>query len=154
MLGAISLSNSNHFALMPYSATLKPVTLLPGCAKLSTNMAPTGSVTATNTIGTERVACCNAKTLGLALARITSGASATNSAAYVEILLASAQRYSIRKLRPLDQPIVCSACSSAAWRRRFRIIFREGLKHADTPHPVGQLRARRERPRRRAPRAA
>ena len=89
MLGAISLSNSNHFPLVPYSPVLKPVALLPGRPKLSTNMAATGSVTATNTIGMEGVARCNARTLGLALARMTSGASATNSVAYLEMLLTS-----------------------------------------------------------------
>src|SRR5262249_55852148 len=39
MLGAISLSNSNHCALVPYSPVLKPVALLPGRAKFSTNVA-------------------------------------------------------------------------------------------------------------------
>src|SRR5262245_32110054 len=34
-------------------------------------------------VGTLRVACCNAATLGLPEARMTSGASATNSAAYL-----------------------------------------------------------------------
>src|SRR5262249_19811945 len=33
--GAISLSNSNHFPLMPYSNRRKPVVLPPGRAKLS-----------------------------------------------------------------------------------------------------------------------
>src|SRR5262249_2626073 len=41
--GAISLSSSNHFALMPYSYRVKPVTLPPGRARLSTKPAPTGS---------------------------------------------------------------------------------------------------------------
>ena len=44
-------------------------------------------MTATNTIGMEGVARCNARTLGLALAKMTSGASATNSVAYLEMLL-------------------------------------------------------------------
>jgi hypothetical protein len=43
--GAISLSSSSHFPLMPYSKRVKPVALPPGRAKLSTNPAPTGSVT-------------------------------------------------------------------------------------------------------------
>ena len=48
---------------------------------LSTNPLATGSMTCANTIGTLRVVCCNAATLGLPEARRTSGASATNSAA-------------------------------------------------------------------------
>ena len=48
--GAISLSNSSHFALIPYSNVLEPVTLPPGRARLSTNPAPTGSGVCVNTI--------------------------------------------------------------------------------------------------------
>jgi hypothetical protein len=59
---AISLSNSSHFALMPYSNWVNPVILPPGRAMLSTKAAPTGSDTTTNTIGTVEVTCCNAIT--------------------------------------------------------------------------------------------
>jgi hypothetical protein len=38
--GAICLSSSSHFPLMPYSAAVKPVALVPGRAKLSTNPPP------------------------------------------------------------------------------------------------------------------
>src|SRR2546429_257091 len=62
--GAISLSNSSHFPLRPYSDNVKPVVLPPGCAKLATRPPPTGSVTFVNTIGTVRVARCNASTAG------------------------------------------------------------------------------------------
>jgi hypothetical protein len=81
MSGAISLSSSSHFPLMPYSNAVNPVALPPGCAKLATNPAPTGSMTFANTIGALRLACCSAATLALAEARMTSGASPTNSAA-------------------------------------------------------------------------
>jgi hypothetical protein len=54
--GAISLSSSNHFPLMPYSNKVKPVALPPGRARLSTKPAPTGSGARMNTIGTVRVA--------------------------------------------------------------------------------------------------
>src|SRR5262244_1954862 len=61
---------------------MNPVALPPGCARLATKPAPTGSMTVTNTIGTVRVACSNAATVGVPLpARRTSGASAANSAA-------------------------------------------------------------------------
>src|SRR5436190_7229708 len=52
------------------------------------DMAATGSVTAANTIGTEVVARCNATTCWHW--RMTSGASVTNSVAYLDMLLASA----------------------------------------------------------------
>ena len=43
--GAICLSSSSHFPLMPNSKVVKPVALPPGRARLSTKPAPTGSVT-------------------------------------------------------------------------------------------------------------
>src|SRR5262249_24475134 len=55
--GAISRISSSHFPLMPYSIEVKPVALPPGCARLSTKPAPTGSGVSVNTIGTVRVAC-------------------------------------------------------------------------------------------------
>ena len=48
-----------------------------------TNPAPTGSMTLTNTTGRVRLNGCNATTAGLVAARMMSGASATNSAAYL-----------------------------------------------------------------------
>ena len=81
--GAISLSSSSHFALMPYSNWINPVALPPGRAKLSTKPAPTGSGTITNTIGIVRVVCSNGAAAALPVARITSGDSATSSAAYL-----------------------------------------------------------------------
>ena len=46
--GATSLSSSSHFPLMPYSNAVKPVALVPGRARLSTNPPPTGSTVDTN----------------------------------------------------------------------------------------------------------
>ena len=94
-LGAISLSSSSHFPLRLYSNGVNPVALPPGRANLATKPAPTGSTTFTNTIGTVVAVCCNAATLWLPAARMTSGgASATNSAAYVRerAVSAAAQR--------------------------------------------------------------
>jgi hypothetical protein len=87
----------------------------PGRAKLSTKPPPTGSTTDANTIGTVRVACCNAATAWLVVARMTSGASATNSAAYVRTRSTSPtpQRVTIRTLRPSVQPNSCSPCANA-----------------------------------------
>src|SRR5262249_16315888 len=64
----------------PYSYSMKPVTLPPGRASVSTKPAPTRSATCTNTIGTVRVACSSGSVVALLTARMTSGASATNSA--------------------------------------------------------------------------
>ena len=77
--GAISLSSSGYFAFRLYSASMNPVALRPGRAKLSTYPLPTGSVTIVNTIGMLRVDCSNGLTVEPPCARITSGASAANS---------------------------------------------------------------------------
>src|SRR5262249_44115111 len=87
--GAMCLSSSSHFPLRPYSNDMKPVALPPGRARLSTKPAPTGSPTIGNTIGTVRVACSNGPTFAVPEAKITSGASATNSAAYLRTRSAS-----------------------------------------------------------------
>src|SRR5262245_28399519 len=80
--GAISLSSASHFGLSPYSKTVKPVVLPPGRARPVTKPVPTGSMTCTNTIGTLRVSRCSAATIVEVATTTTSGASATNSAAY------------------------------------------------------------------------
>ena len=70
-----------------------------------------------NTIGTVRVACSKGPTTVPPLARMTSGASATNSAAYRRRWSESAaQRVSMRTLRPSVQPNCCSPCTNAARR--------------------------------------
>ena len=105
-----------------------------------------------NTIGTVRVACSNGPTVAVPEARMTSGASATNSAAYLRnpATLAVAQRMSIRTLRPSIQPSSCSACRNAPTQALIlRIVRGAPREHADAPHPLALLRARRERPRRR-----
>ena len=85
---------------------------------------------------------------------MTSGASATNSAACLRMAsaLPPPQRESIRTLRPSVQPNCCSPCTNAAKRRRASAIVRgDAHEHADAPHPLALLRARRKRPRAAAP---
>ena len=114
--GAICLSSSSHFTAKPYSGAAKPVVLPLGRARLATVPAPTGSFCPMNTIGSVRVAICNARTLGPPLEKITSGASATNSAACLRARSSSTapQRYSISTLRPTAQPNSCSPCRNPA----------------------------------------
>ena len=104
--GAICLSSSSHLPLMPYSNCAKPVMLPPGRARLATYPAPTGSVTLMNTIGTLRVASINGCTADVPLLRMTSGASATISAARRRncASLPGPTLYSIWMLRPTVQP--------------------------------------------------
>ena len=146
--GAISLSSSSHFPLKLYSNCMKPVTLPPGRARLSTKPAPTGSVTFTNTIGTVRVACCNAATIGRAVARMTSGASATSSAAYLRM---RRHRRAPADIDPHVAAVGPAQLLQALQERRDAGCVpdrpRPCHEHADAPHPLGLLRARRERPR-------
>ena len=83
---------------------------------------------------------------------MTSGASATISAAYLRELAASAapQRMSICTLRPVVQPNDCKVCDERCdMGLPFRIVLCTGHEYADTPHPLGLLRARSKRPCRR-----
>src|SRR5262245_46170695 len=157
--GAICLISSSHFALTLYSKLINPVALPPGRARLSTKPAPTGSGTCTNTIGTVRVACNNGPVIAPPAARMTSGASAANSAACLRILSASPppQRYSIRTLRPSVQPNCCNpsrnaakrACPSASsampasapmWRMRCCACAASGQDAAAVPRSVKKSR--------------
>ena len=145
-LGAISLSNSSHFPLRLYSNALNPVVLPPGRERLATNPAPTGSMTLANTIGTLRVIRCNAATLALAEARMTSGASATSSSAdRLRSASPTGQRISIFTLRPSVQPKCRSPSTNAAQPGLpFRIVRGERHEHADASFRL--LRVRSERP--------
>jgi hypothetical protein len=87
--GAISFSVSIHLPPIENSNAVNPVMLPPGRAKLATNPWPTGSETDTNTIGIVRVSCWNAANPSVALAKMTSGANPTSSAAEVRMLLGS-----------------------------------------------------------------
>jgi len=115
-LGAICFSNSSHLPLKLYSNCKKPVAFPPGCDRLSTKPDPTGSGTTTNTIGTVRVVLINCSTAPEPDVRITSGVSATNSAAYLRARSASPwpKRASICTLRPSVQPNCSSPCRNAA----------------------------------------
>src|SRR5262249_32309925 len=151
--GAISLSSSNHFPLKLYSEFIKPVTLPPGRAKLSTKPAPTGSSTPANTIGTLRV-CWSAPTLRVPAARITSGASAISP-------LANARKRPASPTPPANVDARVAADSPSCFlqslqesrkaRLPFRVVFGAIHEYADAAHAI-LLRARRAatRPRRRA----
>jgi hypothetical protein len=72
--------------------------------------APTGSGTIANTIGTSRVTCSNGPVAALPEAKMTSGARAASSAAYLRVTssLPPDQRYSIWMFCPIVQPNCCS----------------------------------------------
>ena len=75
---------------------------------------------------------------------MTSGASATNSAACLRMsaALAVAQRVSMRTLRPMVQPNCCQRLQERPEPGlKFRIVRGCGQEHADAPHPLGLLRS-------------
>ena len=83
---------------------------------------------------------------------MTSGASATNSAAYlrkvVGIAFAPAINASMRTLRPSAQPNCASPCNKRRVTGPRVWIVRAGAReHADPSQPLALLRARCERPR-------
>ena len=128
---------------------IKPVVLPPGRARLSTKPAPTGSATTANTIGTVRVACSNGPTVEVPGARMTSGASATNSAACLRISTALPWPSGCRSARCGRGPAQLLPAPAGTPRAglTLRIVSRCGHEHADAPHPLALLRARGERPR-------
>ena len=77
-----------------------------------------------NTIGTVRVACCNGPKAAAPEARMTSGASATNSAAYLRVRSGSPapQRMSIRSCGRRSSPNSCSPCERREAACSFRIV--------------------------------
>ena len=142
---------------------MKPVTLPPGRARLSTKPAPTGSAATGNTIGTVRVACSNGRTVEVPWARMTSGASAANSAACLRISLgigrgpadvdphvaadAPAQLLQLLQERPdagLKFWIVRGAGSSTPMRRiRSPCCARAASGHAAAAPPRSVMNSRR-----------
>jgi hypothetical protein len=90
----------------------RPVTLPPGRARLVTKPLPTGSPDPTKTIGIFDVACIAAAVEGVAVVKMTSTLSRTNSAAKSanRSLRPSAQRNSKVTLRPSAQPNRSSSC--------------------------------------------
>src|SRR5262245_16343513 len=132
---------------MPYSNPAKPVVLPPGRARLATNPAPTGPMSPANTIGTLRVACCSATTIGVVLAKMTSGASAISP-------IVSANAFDIACTPARVDPHVATDCpapllQSLKERRNaglsFRIVCGKVRDNPDAPHALRLLRARRER---------
>src|SRR5262245_8904063 len=96
----------------------RPVTLLPGRARLATRPVPTGSDSGAPTIGMTAVACFAARVAGVATVTMTSTLIRTNSAAISETRSGrpSAQRYSIARLRPSTQARSEEHTSEAATR--------------------------------------
>jgi hypothetical protein len=111
-LGAICLSSSSHFAVMPYSKRIRPVALPPGRARLLTKPAPTGSGTTANTMGTVRLAWRRGATDALPSARSQLERVLTRF-----LLVGTGPRYSTRTFRPSTQPNSCRPCVNAAIRR-------------------------------------
>src|SRR5262245_22224375 len=145
--GAISLSSSSHFAPISYSNVVNPVMLPPGFARLATKPALTGSATCANTIGTVLVACCNAATAGVVLARMMSGGQCHQfCCSFPQIAgCPTILNFCIATIDPTQ------LLQSVNKRRdpclHFRIVFRIRHQDADASNPLGLLRARRKRPR-------
>ena len=142
--GAISFSSSSHFPLMPYSKIVNPVALPPGCARLATKPAPTGSITVTNMIGMVRVACAMARGCGARTTPSTSGARATNSSACLRMSLAFAQQVSIRQVAAVAPAQLPEGLCQRREPRCFRIVRR----HVHEEHrcdECAQLAARARR---------
>ena len=110
---------------------------------------PTGSVTCVNTIGTACRCSCRAAMTGVLLARIRSGAMPTSSIALVRNT-SGFSRPAVFDLRlcPLIHPSFAqSIFEGCRARQSFRVVGGKAHQHANSPHSLGLLRARGQRPR-------
>src|SRR5215472_3342214 len=147
--GATCLRSSSHFPLKLYSNSIKPVVLPPGPDRVSTKPSPTGSVTAANTIGKVWVTRCNAATLRVPLAKMTSGASATSSATYSRSRSTSSSPpagfnphiVTVAPSQLLQGVPECQEAGLTLW-----IVRGSVHEHPDPPYLPALLRARRDRP--------
>ena len=125
--GAISLSNSSHFALMPYSNWVKPVSVAARSRQAVDKAAPTGSDDDSEDDRYRRGHLLQCHHGGTADARMTSGASAPSSAAYWRIGRHRPRPTGYRSARcgRALQPNSCNrsaktaamrVCPSASWR--------------------------------------
>src|SRR5262249_57408654 len=123
----------------------KPVILPPGCARLATTPAPVGSDTWTNMIGVVRVSFCNALVAGVVFAKMK----LLRYSRQAIVIVVREQRLDMdvaaflpaEAFKPLPkccEPLLPYGAASRAMHQ-----------HADAPHPLGLLRARREQPRHR-----
>jgi hypothetical protein len=121
VFGTAVASSSNCLGAESSDEPASPVTLPPGRARLATRPAATGSVASGNTICTVRVSRNKGPTVEVPVARMTSGPSATNSAAYLRVSSVSnlVHRVSIRIFRPVIQPDCASPCRNAPTRIEF-----------------------------------
>src|SRR6266516_6724276 len=119
-----------------------------GRAILSTKLAPTGSITPANTIGTVRFARCSAPTMGLPPARMTSGSS--NHFGHVLANKVWIGAHSEAVFEPDVAPFNPSQLLQRLLECRIAgcgTEIADTAHYADAPHSLGLLRARNERPR-------
>ena len=149
-LGAISLSNSSHLPLKLYSNCMKPVTLPPGRAKLSTKPAPTGSGTTAKTCGMVRFAWSAIK-LVTPEAKMTSGDERDQFHGHLAGVVNGARippkiNSNVTAISPA--PLLQGPPERRLARSlQFRIVLGLVHQHADAPHLIALLRARAARPR-------
>src|SRR5262249_60305526 len=105
----------------------------------------------TKTTDTVRDARCSAAVASVVWARVTSGTSFSNPAAAARVCNVACWRPTILDANvtaACPAQLLESALEHCSADLPFRIVFGTRHQHADPPHPVGLLRARREGPRR------
>ena len=149
-LGTSSPSSSSRFCPSGPVIKVMPVALPPGRLKLVTNPAATGSSPTTKTIGTVVVAVLAASAAGGAAAAMTATERRIRSAAIAGSFSywPSANRYSIPMFCPSMKPVSVTPCRNEATRCAVRAC--DKLLRNPITGIARLLRARRQRPRRRA----
>jgi hypothetical protein len=148
MPGAIAVSNSSHFPIIAISASAKPVIFPPRRSKPATNPEPTGSETATNTMG---------DCLCLSLERCGNWSRVCDNRIRLQInqlfrehphsISVSGRPPNIQTQVAIGPTQVrergCETGKPGFW---LRIAFIKRHQYADPPHAVGLLRACHDRP--------
>jgi hypothetical protein len=145
--GAISFSKSNNFPFSPYSLEEKPVVLPPGRARLSTRPLPTGSGATANTIGTVPARPPQGPCGSTVAGNNHIGRERDQFRRVFAILLGIVPAPAIvdRQIAALTQ-FPQRLLERCLIRLPYRIIHRGQHQHADTPHSLALLPARRKRP--------
>src|SRR5262249_42494284 len=136
------------------SSMAKPVTFPPGRSSRGTMRWATGSLTLAKTIGIVPVCRWTATVVGVELVTMMSGCKPTNSLperSYSIAVIAGPMKAHphVAAIAPTQARKPLSECREASLLLGIAFVARH--EHADPPHAVALLRARRERPSRRAP---
>src|SRR5262249_23673357 len=135
--GAMSLSSSSHLPLRPYSNARNPVALPPGCGRLSTKPAPTGSGAITKTMGTGGLQDGRRSRVATGQDDIRRERDQFHRVFAQTVGIAGRPAGLDLHIAPDGPAGLLQALQKCPLARlRQRVVRRQGIEHADPPHPL------------------